>query len=73
MGFEAYDRAEEGYQADVELLNEIAVHVVDSDHGSFLKALADAWLRADPFNKRILRPAVKAIAVKYALEEEVRK
>lgn len=70
MGFEAYDRTGETYQADVKRLNEIAIHVVHSDHGSFLRSLAEAWLRADSFNKRILMPAWAVIVVKYSLDEE---
>ena len=73
MGFEAYTRAEEMYQADVAHLNEIAINVHHGDRGSFLKAIADAWLKADPSNKRILMPAWAAIVTKYDLEEDLEK
>jgi len=71
MGFETYDRAEEMYQAAVERLNAVAGYVADSNHGDFLKALADAWLLADASNRRILKPAWAAIVAKYTLEVEV--
>lgn len=51
-------------------LNYIVVEVYHSKHGSFLKAIADAWLKADVPNKGILRPAWVAIIKKYNLEEE---
>jgi len=70
VGFEAYDRVEAKYRADVERLNRIAVDVYHSNRGSFLKAMADAWCKADPANQRILQPAWEAIVVKYGLEAE---
>ena len=33
--------------------------------GSFLHSLTEAWLRADPSNKRILKPAMETILEKY--------
>ena len=70
MGFEAYAPIEDKYQTDVERLSEIAIHVIHSNHGSFLKVMADAWLRADYANKRILKPAWAAIVTKYDLDKE---
>ena len=67
-GFETYEAAEEAYQAAVARLHDIAVDVESSDRGSFLKAMATAWLRADPPNQRILWPAWEAIITKYGLE-----
>lgn len=52
------------------LLNKIAVHVYNGNYGSFLKAVADAWLKADPKNKRILRPAWVILIDKYNLDKE---
>jgi len=71
MGFEAYDMPEKEYQAEVNYLSLIAVNVYHSDHGSFLKAMADAWCKADPSNKRIIRQAWAAIVTKYGLEAEL--
>jgi len=71
VGFETYDRAEEMYQADVEHLNAVASYVADSNHGDFLRDLADAWLLADSSDKRILFLAWAAIVTKYSLEVEV--
>lgn len=70
MGFEAYHSAQKIYLDDLQRMNEIAVNVYNSKRGSFLKAMADTWLRADPFNKRILRQAWQAFIVKYSLDEE---
>lgn len=55
---------------DADELREIAVHVYNSDHGDFLKAFADAYTRADPYNERILRQAWLTLIQKYGLEEE---
>lgn len=70
MGFEAYSQAERTYQDEVHRLNVIANVVYSSQHGDFLKTLADAWLRADMSNKRILLPAWSAIVTKYSLDKE---
>lgn len=51
-------------------LNYIAVNVCNSNHEDFLKTLADAWLRADPDNKQILRSAWTEIIKIYHLDEE---
>lgn len=67
-GYEAYDDAEEVYRVAVTRLHDIAIDVGNSDRGSFLKAMALAWLRADPANQRILWEAWEAIITKYGLE-----
>ena len=71
MGYPTFTQAEEKYQAEVKRLDKIATNVVNSDHGSFLKAIADAWLLADNSNKRILRSGWAAIVTKHGLAEEV--
>ena len=71
MAYEAYADAEAEYQATVTRLHDIAVDVLSSHRGSFVKALAVAWLRADPSNRRILREAWEAIITKYGLEVKV--
>ena len=53
-----------------EIFDEIARFVLNSEHGSFLKKMADAWLHADPENKEILRGAWAEIIVKYDLNVE---
>ncbi len=70
MGYKTFDCAEKKYQAEVEHLIEIACAVYNSDRSDFLKTFADAWLKADKSNKRILKPAWSAIVVKYALGNE---
>lgn len=53
-----------------EIFDEIARFVLNSEHGSFLKKMADAWLHADPENKTILRGAWAEIIVKHDLNAE---
>lgn len=73
MVFEAYDKAEVTYRAEIRRLEEIALEVYHGDRGSFVKAMADAWLKADLSNKRILQPVWRAIVTKYGLEEDLRR
>lgn len=51
-------------------LTSIAVDVYHSTRGSFLKAMADAWCKADMYNRRILQIAWEKIIKKYSLDEE---
>lgn len=60
----------ETYHINLITLNRIATNVVHSNHGSFLKALADTWLRSDVENRAILRPAWTKIVKKYNLDKE---
>lgn len=55
---------------EIEQLNHIAVEVINSDHGAFLKAMAGAWIRADPENREILKEAWERLIKKYRLDEE---
>lgn len=71
MGFEGFDRPEEKYRREVKRLNRIAQCVWNSDRGHFERKLADAWVHADSFNKRILKSAWEAVVVKYRLAEEL--
>ena len=52
------------------ILQIIAVEVVNSNHGDFLKHFANAWLKTDRANKVILKPAWLMLVNKYQLEEE---
>ena len=52
-----------------EQLDKIAVEVSYSKEGDFLKVFAQAWQLADPFNKRILKPAWLILIEKYGLEK----
>lgn len=70
MVSEAWDRAVEAYLAEFGHLDDIAVDVYHGKRGSFVKAMATAWSKADPSNKLIIRPAWKAIIAKYDLEED---
>lgn len=49
-------------------LDTVAIRILQSRHGSFLKAFADAWLKADPYNKGILKTAWLALIEKYDLD-----
>ena len=53
-----------------DILLKIAVNVVHSDHGSFLRTFADAYLKADQENEKILRPAWLVLIDKYKLDKE---
>ncbi len=48
----------------------IAVEVSNSNHGDFLKNIAAAWQRAEPDNRRILRPTWLVLIEKYKLDTE---
>ena len=52
---------------DLEKLNAVALKILKSRHGSFLKAFADAWLKADSYNKGILKTAWLTLIEKYDL------
>ena len=54
----------------VEDLDKIARGVIESEHGNFLKKIADAWLHADIHNKRILKRAWQTLVEKYRLHKE---
>ena len=59
---------------DLEDLDAVALQILRSRHGNFLKAFADAWLKADPHNKGILKTAWLTLIEKYDLnpkEKEV--
>uniref|UniRef100_A0A6M3JHB1 Uncharacterized protein n=1 Tax=viral metagenome TaxID=1070528 RepID=A0A6M3JHB1_9ZZZZ len=60
------------YTAEFGRLDDVARAIVYGSRGSFLKAFANAWLRADPFNKRILREAWEEIIEKYDLVQDLR-
>lgn len=72
MGTRASARTGKIYHHRRERLDEIAVQVYNSKRGSFLKAMADTWLRADIYNKRILWPAWTSFIERYSLDEEAR-
>ena len=60
--------AQESYKAEFERLDEIAFFVSYRRYGDFLKAVALAWRMADPWNKRILRPAWERLVKKYDID-----
>ncbi|MBA7685888.1 hypothetical protein ES703_94319 [subsurface metagenome] len=59
-----------GWKVEKGNLDDIARNIINSRHGSFLKSIADAWLRADRDNKQILKPAWVTIIEKYGLDKE---
>ena len=58
------------YAAEFFRLDEIAVDVYHGRRGGFLIKYADAWLHADAWNKRLMRPVWEAFIRKYGLEED---
>lgn len=57
----------------IEQIRIIARCLANSNHGDFLKTLAEAVIRADGDNLNILRESVSEIFTKYQLEIEYRK
>lgn len=53
-------------------LREIAVRVFHSNHCNCLKVFADAYLKADKENEKILRPAWLVLIEKYRLDKELK-
>ena len=51
----------------------IAVEVALSNHGDFLKHMANAWLTADILNKSLLEEAWANLVARYDLAEEYAK
>ena len=51
----------------------IAIEVTNSNHGDFLKHMANAWLTADALNKALLEDAWATLVAKYDLAKEYAK
>ena len=51
----------------------IAIETANSNHGDFLKNMANAWLRAEPSNRIILENAWRDLINKYDLAKEYSK
>lgn len=66
----ALQRARSSWLEEFLRLDDIAVDVFNGKRGGFLRKFADAWLHADPQNKRIIKPAWAALIRKYNLEED---
>lgn len=67
---EAINRARASWLAEFLRLDEIAVDVYHGRRGGFIRKYADAWLHADAYNKRLMRPAWEAFIRKYGLETD---
>lgn len=48
-------------------LDSVAHNILDDSRGSFLTSFAYTWLRADPSNRAILKPAFEKLIEKYDL------
>jgi len=48
----------------------IAVEIANSNHGDFLKNMANAWLMAEPSNRIIIEKAWSDLINKYDLAKE---
>lgn len=51
-------------------LDEIALGVFHGQRGHFVKKYCDAWLAADVWNKRLMRPVFERLIEKYGLEAD---
>lgn len=54
----------------LQILDIIAVEVLNSNQGDFLRSFAEAWQRADPFNKRIIQKPWIRLIDKYELRKK---
>jgi len=66
---EVLRRARASYVAEFLRLDEIALAVFGGHRGGFIRRYADAWLHADAWNKRLMRPVWESLIRKYDLEE----
>ena len=55
------------------ILDDIAMHIVESEHGIFLRKFADTWLKADPDNRALMKDAWIILIIKYGLNVEYAK
>ena len=62
--------AQASYASEFNRLDELAVDVFHGRRGAFIRKYADAWLHADVWNKRLMRPVWEAFIRKYGLEED---
>ena len=67
---EALDKARKSELLEFCPLNQIAVDVFYGERSEFLKKYADAWLHADVWNKRLMKPVFQAFIRTYNLEED---
>jgi len=67
---ESLARAQASWLSEFGRLDELAVDVFYGRRGGFLIKYADAWLHADAWNKRLMRPVWEAFIRKYDLEED---
>jgi len=67
---EALERAQASWLAELGRLDEIAVDVFSGKRCEFIRTYSDAWLHADAYNKRLMRPTWLALIRKYDLEED---
>jgi len=66
----ALDRAQASWIAEFGRFDEIAVDVFYGHRGRFIRKYADAWLHADAWNKRLMKPVFQALIRKYDLEAD---
>ena len=64
-------KAQAYYLVEFNSLDKMAIAVAHSNHGSFLKSYADAWLRADVPNKRLMKPVWLVLIDKYSLDKDL--
>ena len=67
-GLRRKDRVNYTYIVDLKKLNAVALQILHNRHGNFIKAFANAWLKADPYNKEILKTAWLNLIEKYDLD-----
>ena len=63
-------RARASWLSEFGRLDDVALDVFHGHPGGFIRRYADAWLHADAWNKRLMRPVWEAFIRKYDLEED---
>lgn len=66
----ALEKTRASHLAEFGRLDMIAVDVTQGNRGGFLIKYSAAWLHADAWNKRLMRPVWEAFIRKYGLEED---
>jgi len=69
---ELLEGAQASWTAEFGRLDEVAHDTLARGVGGFLTKYAQAWLYADAWNKRLMRPVWEAFIRKYNLEEDPR-
>jgi len=68
--YKALLQVQASYAAEFLYLDEIALGVFHGRRGGFIRKYTAAWLHADAWNKRLMKPVFQALICKYNLDED---